>query len=169
MSVNQQQTGEWAPDWAPEAEPEYTPRPRRSRKQRRPKWPGVVLALVCLATIAALVWHFTRQQAKPLETAAGYIASASETAPLYDEEGAVLEQLIRGSQVNYVVEEASDDHPDQVRVPREDGSFGWLDRANLTSDVNAVVTLETVYVRRAQNLTDGDGNPTGPCSFRMLS
>ena len=23
MSVNQQQTGEWAPDWAPEAEPEY--------------------------------------------------------------------------------------------------------------------------------------------------
>ena len=46
MSVNQQQTGEWAPDWAPEAEPEYTPRPRRSRKQRRPKWPGVVLALV---------------------------------------------------------------------------------------------------------------------------
>ena len=63
MSVNQQQTGEWAPDWAPEAEPEYTSRPRRSRKQRRPKWPGVVLALVCLATIAALVWHFTRQQA----------------------------------------------------------------------------------------------------------
>ena len=166
MSVNQQQTGEWAPDWAPEAEPEYTPRPRRSRKQRRPKWPGAVLALVCLATIAALVWHFTRQQAKPLETAAGYIASASETAPLYDEEGAVLEQLIRGSQVTYVVEEASDDHPDQVRVPREDGSFGWLDRANLTSDVNAVVTLETVYVRRAQNLTDGDGNPTGPLVLR---
>ena len=166
MSVNQQQTGEWAPDWAPETEPEYTPRPRRSRKQRRPKWPGVVLALVCLATIAALVWHFTRQQAKPLETAAGYIASASETAPLYDEEGAVLEQLIRGSQVTYVVEEASDDHPDQVRVPREDGSFGWLDRANLTSDVNAVVTLETVYVRRAQNLTDGDGNPTGPLVLR---
>lgn len=32
MSVNQQQTGEWAPDWAPETEPEYTPRPRRSRK-----------------------------------------------------------------------------------------------------------------------------------------
>ena len=81
MSVNQQQTGEWAPDWAPEAEPEYTSRPRRSRKQRRPKWPGVVLALVCLATIAALVWHFTRQQAKPLETAAGYIASASERPP----------------------------------------------------------------------------------------
>ncbi|MFQ9052063.1 MAG: hypothetical protein ACLR5H_01725 [Oscillospiraceae bacterium] len=42
----------------------------------------MVLALVCLATIAALVWHFTRQQAKPLETAAGYIASASETAPV---------------------------------------------------------------------------------------
>lgn len=166
MSVNQQQTGEWAPDWAPETEPEYTPRPRRSRKQRRPKWPGVVLALVCLATIAALVWHFTRQQAKPLETAAGYIASASETAPLYDEEGAVLEQLIRGSQVNYVVEEADENHPDQVRVPREDGSFGWLDRANLTSDVNAVVTLETVYVRRAQNLTDQDGNPTGPLVLR---
>lgn len=94
----------------------HPPAPAR-RKQRRPKWPGVVLALVCLATIAALVWHFTRQQAKPLETAAGYIASTSETAPLYDEEGAVLEQLIRGSQVNYVVEEASDDHPDQVRVP----------------------------------------------------
>ena len=166
MSVNQQQTGEWAPDWAPEAEPEYTPRPRRSRKQRRPKWPGVVQAQVCLATIAALVWRFPRQPAKPLEAAAGYIASASETAPLYDEEGAVLEQLIRGSQVNYVVEEASDDHPDQVRVPQEDGSFGWLDRANLTSDVNAVVTLKTVYVRRAQNLTDEGGDPTGPLVLR---
>ena len=65
-----------------------------------------------------------------------------------------------------MVEEASDDHPDQVRVPREDGSFGWLDRPSLTSDVSAVVTLETVYVRRAQNLTDGDGNPTGPLVLR---
>ena len=90
MSVKEQQTGAWAPEWVQETEPEYTPRPRRSRKQRRPRWPGIALALVCLATIAALVWHFTRQKEIPLETAAGYVASEAETAPLYDEEGNVL-------------------------------------------------------------------------------
>lgn len=99
MSVKEQQTGAWAPEWVQETEPDYTPRPRRSRKQRRPRWPGIALALVCLATIAALVWHFTRQKEIPLETAAGYVASEAETAPLYDEEGNVLRQLVRGSQV----------------------------------------------------------------------
>ena len=105
MSVKEQQTGAWAPEWVQETEPDYTPRPRRSRKQRRPRWPGIALALVCLATIAALVWHFTRQKEIPLETAAGYVASEAETAPLYDEEGNVLRQLVRGSQVTYVVGE----------------------------------------------------------------
>ena len=166
MSVKEQQTGAWAPEWVQETEPEYTPRPRRSRKQRRPRWPGIALALVCLATIAALVWHFTRQKEIPLETAAGYVASEAETAPLYDEEGNVLRQLVRGSQVTYVVEEAHKDRPDQVRVPQEDGSFAWLDRENLTDDLSSVVTLKTVYVRRAQNLTDEGGDPTGPLVLR---
>ena len=67
---------------------------------------------MCLATIAALVWHFTRQKEIPLETAAGYVASEAETAPLYDEEGNVLRQLVRGSQITYVVEEADKDRPD---------------------------------------------------------
>ena len=162
MSVKEQQTGAWAPEWVQETEPEYTPRPRRSRKQRRPRWPGIALALVCLATIAALVWHFTRQKEIPLETAAGYVASEAETAPLYDEEGNVLRQLVRGSQVTYVVEEAHKDRPDQVRVPQEDGSFAWLDRENLTDDLSGVVTLKTVYVRRAQNLTDEAATPPAP-------
>ena len=105
---------------------------------------------MCLATIAALVWHFTRQKEIPLEMAAGYVASEAETAPLYDEEGNVLRQLVRGSQVTYVVEEAHKDRPDQVRVPQEDGSFAWLDRENLTDDLSGVVTLKTVYVRRAR-------------------
>lgn len=166
MSVKEQQTGAWAPEWVQETEPDYTPRPRRSRKQRRPRWPGIALALVCLATIAALVWHFTRQKEIPLETAAGYVASEAETAPLYDEEGNVLRQLVRGSQVTYVVEEAHKDRPDQVRVPQEDGSFAWLDRENLTDDLSGVVTLKTVYVRRAQNLTDEGGDPTGPLVLR---
>ena len=166
MSVKEQQTGAWAPEWVQETEPDYTPRPRRSRKQRRPRWPGIALALVCLATIAALVWHFTRQKEIPLETAAGYVASEAETAPLYDEEGNVLRQLVRGSQATYVVEEAHKDRPDQVRVPQEDGSFAWLDRENLTDDLSGVVTLKTVYVRRAQNLTDEGGDPTGPLVLR---
>ena len=166
MSVKEQQTGAWVPEWVQETEPDYTPRPRRSRKQRRPRWPGIALALVCLATIAALVWHFTRQKEIPLETAAGYVASEAETAPLYDEEGNVLRQLVRGSQVTYVVEEAHKNRPDQVRVPQEDGSFAWLDRENLTDDLSGVVTLKTVYVRRAQNLTDEGGDPTGPLVLR---
>lgn len=166
MSVKEQQTGAWAPEWVQETEPDYTPRPRRSRKQRRPRWPRIALALVCLATIAALVWHFTRQKEIPLEMAAGYVASEAETAPLYDEEGNVLRQLVRGSQVTYVVEEAHKDRPDQVRVPQEDGSFAWLDRENLTDDLSGVVTLKTVYVRRAQNLTDEGGDPTGPLVLR---
>ena len=45
MSVKEQQTGAWAPEWVQETEPDYTPRPRRSRKQHRPRWPGIALAL----------------------------------------------------------------------------------------------------------------------------
>ena len=51
-------------------------------------------------------------------------------------------------------------------MPQEDGSFAWLDRENLTDDLSGVVTLKTVYVRRAQNLTDEGGDPTGPLVLR---
>ena len=52
MSVKEQQTGAWAPEWVQETEPDYTPRPRRSRKPRRPRWPGIALALECLEQYA---------------------------------------------------------------------------------------------------------------------
>lgn len=137
------------------------------RRRRRSRWPGALLALLGLVVIAGLVWHFTRQEPEPLTLAEGYVAAPGESTALYDELGQEVQTLIRGSKISYVVEEPWEEHPDQLRVPLgedEKGKpvFGWLNRENLSEALSGVVTLDTVYVRRAQNLTDAGGAPTGP-------
>lgn len=85
-------------------------------KKKRGTGAAVVIIVLCLAVLGALgyvIW----QQFHPAvpETAAGYVASAESTAPIYDEKGELLGSLPRGSEVQYV-----------LRMPRATPSAsGW--------------------------------------------
>ena len=73
----------------------------------------IVLCLLALGTLGYIIWR----QFNPVvpETAAGYVAAAGTTAPVYDENGTQLGSLVRGAEVQYVVEDA-EGGADRVRV-----------------------------------------------------
>ena len=101
----------------------------------------IVLCLLALGTLGYIIWR----QFNPVvpETAAGYVAAAGTTAPVYDENGAQLGSLVRGAEVQYVAEDA-EDGADRVRVVNGEG-YAYLDAANLTADYSSAVLTETVY------------------------
>ena len=77
-----------------------------TRKNKR-VWPWLAAgAAVVLGAAAVLCYIFWP---RPLVTAQAYVAADLETATVYHEEGAVLGELIRGSTVMYVVEEADEE------------------------------------------------------------
>lgn len=110
----------------------------------------IVLCLLALGTLGYIIWR----QFNPVvpETAAGYVAAAGTTAPVYDENGAQLGSLVRGAEVQYVAEDA-EDGADRVRVVNGEG-YAYLDAANLTADYSSAVLTETVYALRGMILTD---------------
>ena len=129
-------------------------------KKKRGAGAAVVIIVLCLAALGALgyvIW----QQFHPAvpETAAGYVASAESTAPIYDEKGELLGSLPRGSEVQYVLEDAQGD-AQRIRVVNGDG-YACIDRANLTDDYAAVVQVETVYALRGMSLVDETGAVPG--------
>lgn len=95
----------------------------------------IVLCLLALGTLGYIIWR----QFNPVvpETAAGYVAAAGTTAPVYDENGTQLGSLVRGSAVQYVAEDA-EGGADRVRVVNGEG-YAYLDAANLTADYNGAV------------------------------
>ena len=113
----------------------------------------IVLCLLALGTLGYIIWR----QFNPVvpETAAGYVAAAGTPAPVYDENGAQLGSLVRGAEVQYVVEDA-EDGADRVRVVNGEG-YAYLDAANLTADYNGAVLTDTVYALRGMSLTDETG------------
>lgn len=113
----------------------------------------IVLCLLALGTLGYIIWR----QFNPVvpETAAGYVAAAGTTAPVYDENGTQLGSLVRGSAVQYVAEDA-EGGADRVRVVNGEG-YAYLDAANLTADYNGAVLTETVYALRGMSLTDETG------------
>ena len=113
----------------------------------------IVLCLLALGTLGYIIWR----QFNPVvpETAAGYVAAAGTTAPVYDENGTQLGSLVRGAEVQYVVEDA-EGGADRVRVVNGEG-YAYLDAANLTADYNGAVLTETVYALRGMSLTDETG------------
>lgn len=128
-----------------------------SQEKKNKRWPVIaaVIAVVALVAVAAwLLWP------RPLVTAEGYIAAQRQTAPIYDEDGNVLQEAVRGSSVTYVVAEDKD-HPDMVQLVLGEEEFGWINKENLTDDPHAVVTTETMYVRTAANITDESGAVAG--------
>lgn len=89
---------------------------QQKRKPAAPPHRGVLFILLALAAVAVLGVYICRQLQPPKapETAIGYVASETASAPVYDaDSGAELGVLVRGSQVAYV---AAD-----VETPREDG------------------------------------------------
>lgn len=117
----------------------------------------IVLCLLALGTLGYIIWR----QFNPVvpETAAGYVAAAGTTAPVYDENGTQLGSLVRGSAVQYVAEDA-EGGADRVRVVNGEG-YAYLDAANLTADYSSAVLTETVYALRGMNLTDETGAVPG--------
>ena len=129
-------------------------------KKKRGTGAAVVIIVLCLAALGALgyvIW----QQFHPAvpETAAGYVASAESTAPVYDENGELLGSLPRGSEVQYVLEDAQGD-AQRIRVVNGEG-YACIDRANLTDDYATVVQVETVYALRGMSLVDETGAVPG--------
>ena len=117
----------------------------------------IVLCLLALGTLGYIIWR----QFNPVvpETAAGYVAAAGTTAPVYDENGTQLGSLVRGAEVQYVAEDA-EGGADRVRVVNGEG-YAYLDAANLTADYNGAVLTETVYALRGMSLTDETGAVPG--------
>lgn len=121
---------------------------------------AVVLIVLCLLALGALGYIIWRQFNPVVpETAAGYVAAAGTTAPVYDENGAQLGSLVRGAEVQYVAEDA-EDGADRVRVVNGEG-YAYLDAANLTADYSSAVLTETVYALRGMSLTDETGAVPG--------
>lgn len=117
---------------------------------------AVVLIVLCLLALGALGYIIWRQFNPVVpETAAGYVAAAGTTAPVYDENGTQLGSLVRGAEVQYVAEDA-EDGADRVRVVNGEG-YAYLDAANLTADYNGAVLTDTVYALRGMSLTDETG------------
>lgn len=117
----------------------------------------IVLCLLALGTLGYIIWR----QFNPVvpETAAGYVAAAGTTAPVYDENGTQLGSLVRGAEVQYVAEDA-ENGADRVRVVNGEG-YAYLDAANLTADYNGAVLTDTVYALRGMSLTDETGAVPG--------
>ena len=121
---------------------------------------AVVLIVLCLLALGALGYIIWRQFNPVVpETAAGYVAAAGTTAPVYDENGTQLGSLVRGAEVQYVAEDA-EGGADRVRVVNGEG-YAYLDAANLTADYSSAVLTDTVYALRGMSLTDETGAVPG--------
>ena len=142
----------------------------RSRTVRKKKkvWPWIAGVVVIAAAVVAAVLLRPR----PLVTAQAYVAADLETAPIYNEEGAACGELVRGSTVTYVVEEANEERPGMLRlvmsVPadaeevfEDEATFAWIEETSLTDDPAKVVQTKAMYVRTAVNLLDQAGETAG--------
>lgn len=138
------------------------------QQKRKPAAPGrtagLLFILLALAAVAVLGVYIYRQLQPPKapETAIGYVASETASAPVYDaDSGAELGVLVRGSQVAYVTAD--------VETPREDGrvrvvngeGYVLLDASHLADDLSRTVQVETVYALRGMSLLDETGAVPG--------
>lgn len=121
---------------------------------------GLLIAVVALLLLAAavgvLAWLYWPT---PEVTAEGYVASATLTAPVFDEEGNAAGELIRGSKVTFVIpEDADETAPTHYKVYLDEETAVWLPVEHWASCPEECVLTETVYVRTAVSLTDQAGD-----------
>ena len=133
----------------------------KEKAARRGSKAGIVIILLCLAGLIALGVSLWRQQLPPPEpeTAAGYAASAEETVPVYDGEGAVLGSLVRGAEVHFVQADM-DGEGTLVRVVNG-GEYVYLEKQHLALRYEDAVQVDAVYARRGISLLDAAGTAPG--------
>ena len=102
----------------------------------------------------------TTQPTEPAEPTAlwetGFIASLDQQVPYYNEEGAVLGEIARGTQVKYEIT------PDGRTQILAGDVTGYLQEAYIAADAADSVPTHTLYVRTAVNLRDIDGKLLDP-------
>lgn len=137
-------------------------------KRKKKVWPWVLVTAVVLAAAAVLCYIFWP---RPLVTAQAYVAADLETANIYNEAGAQAGEVVRGSTVTYVVEEADEERPGMIRLVmsspegeeifEDEATFAWIESVNLTDDPAKVVQTEAMYVYNTVNLLDQTGAVAG--------
>ena len=121
---------------------------------------AVVVIVLCLIALGALGYVIWRQFCPAVpDTAAGYVASAETTAPVYDEKGEQLGSLVRGAEVQYVAEDM-ETGAERVRVVNGEG-YVYVAPANIAADYSGAVLTETVYALRGMSLVDETGVTPG--------
>ena len=135
------------------------------KTKKRKAWPWIVASIaVVLAAAAVLCYIFWP---RPLVTAQALVAADLETAPIYNEEGTAHGELIRGSTVMYVVEEADEERPGMIRLVmsapadaeeifEDEVTFAWIEEKHLTDDPTKVVQTEAMYAYNTVHLLDED-------------
>ena len=97
----------------------------------------------------------TTETTIPFDT--GLVGGPDAEVPYYDELGAELGALIRGTEVEY---RETEEKKLEIRVGEISGFL--QEGAYIASDVTAVVPAHTLYVRSAVNLRDVDGRLLAP-------
>ena len=121
---------------------------------------AVVVIVLCLIALGALGYVIWRQFCPAVpDTAAGYVASAENTAPVYDGKGEQLGSLVRGAEVQYVTEDV-ESGAERVHVVNGEG-YVYVAPANIAADYNGAVLTETVYALRGMSLVDETGVTPG--------
>lgn len=129
--------------------------------RKKKAWPWVLLSVSVLAAAGVLCYVFWP---RPLVTAEAFVAADLETAPIYNAEGAAEGELVRGSTVTYVVEEADEERPGMLRLVmsspegeeifEKEATFAWIEETALTDDPAKVVKTEAMYAYNTVNLLD---------------
>ena len=137
--------------------------------RKKKLWPWMLLSVTVLAVAGVLCYIFWP---RPLVTGQAYVAADLESVTIYNEEGAVHGELIRGSTVMYVVEEADEERPGMIRLVmsapadaeeifEKAATFAWIEETALTDDPAKVVKTEAMYAYNTVNLLDLGGTVPG--------
>ena len=134
-------------------------------KKKRGTGAAAVIIVLCLLALGALGYVIYRQlyPAMP-ELVEMYVASDTEEAPAYGEDGTRIASIMRGAAVRCVKEDI-DGGAERIRVENGmlDGkvSYLYMDAGNLAADLSDTVSTETVYALRGMSLLDETGAVPG--------
>ncbi|MBQ6475636.1 MAG: hypothetical protein IJJ34_05460 [Clostridia bacterium] len=144
------------------------------KKRRGVRWEKVLgyTAILIVATAAiffALNLISNRQQKTPGQTPVlpqilpvkepekviltGYLKSGGELISVYDDEGGLVAELVRGTEVTYEEDTATEDGKQLVRFSGEEGGMeGYVRSDEIADDLQKVITETEGYVRTSVDM-----------------